>query len=200
MAQAKKKPSGGSLPPTELWSVGPIINGKNSSKGFTVLPTPAGALFAFQFPGPTGKAGYITKRGVSLTGKSLIRLKLRIEGAGVFDAAGDDVPPCHFRPYFQRRGDDWQGTTGTTEFYRWWCNSRVTPIGFGSFTVEAPLDPAQWGSVFAKTGVQAGAKWGQALADVSAIGFTLGGRSFAGHGVMMASGSAKLILELFEVI
>jgi hypothetical protein len=105
-----------------------------------------------------------------------------------------------YRPYFQRSGDDWQGTTNRTEFYRWWCNSRVTPITFGSFSVEAPLDPAQWGSVFAKTGVQAGRKWTAALANCGTIGFTLGGRSFAGHGVMMASGSAKLILESYEVV
>lgn len=182
------------------WSVGPRINGVNSSKGFTVLPTPAGALFAFKFPGPAGKAGYVTKRGTSLTGKTSIRMKLRFEGSGVFDAAGSDVPPCHFRPYFQRSGDDWQGTTGTTEFYRWWCNSKVTPISFGSFTVEAPIDPAQWGSVMGKSGTVAGSKWTAALANVSAIGFTMGGKSFAGHGVMMASGSASLVLESFSVV
>lgn len=157
------------------------------------------SIWAWQFPKAPGLVGYATRGGTSLLAKSKIVWRFRIESTNgvTFGAANDDTPPCHVRPYFQRAGD--QGTA-QYEYYRWWGNAFVVPLGVGSFAVEAVLDPAKWGSVFGKTGAQAPTQWTAALSNVARLGFTFGGKSFAGHGVYAATGAANFALEAFDAV
>lgn len=192
-----KKPGGGGTTPTptQQWS--------HESPGRATNITVAGALWAWRFPKAPGLVGYATRPGVTLTGKTAIRFKFRIEGEDptwVPYHPESEGPPCKVRPYFQRRGDN---GTAQHEFYRWWGNAHVTPLALGSFDLTVALDPAQWGSVLGKTGMDGAAvrpEWGAALANVSRMGFTFGGAKFAGHGAVLATGSANFILEEYTIV
>jgi hypothetical protein len=59
-----------------------------------------------------------------------------------------------------------------------------------------PLTPDQWSNVFGQRDSQS---FYAALANVGWIGVTFGGQYFWGHGVALASGSAKYILVGFQV-
>jgi hypothetical protein len=189
------KPPTTPSPPASPW--------RHEQKGRATIIAAPNSIWAWTFPKKPGLVSYATKAGVRLTGKSAIRFKFRIEGSAptwVPYHPEQEGPPCKVRLYFQRNGDDMMGKAGTTEFYRWWGNAHVTPLALGSFDVTAPLVPPEWGSVLGKNGTVAGSKWTAALADVGRIGFTFGGASFAGHGVVLATGSANFMLEAFDVV
>lgn len=195
--KGKKKPSGGggggSAPtPSTSW---------RSEHGSVALITAPNSIWAWKFPPKPRLVGYCTRAGVKLTGKAAIRWRFRIEGNAVFAPyhPESETKPCKVRLYFQRRGDTLSGA-GKYEFYRWWGNAHVQILAPGSFDVTAPLDPAQWGSVLGKNGTQALSAWAAALADVGRMGFTMGGNKFAGHGVVVESGSANFVLEAYDVL
>lgn len=178
----------------------PVQPWSHMKPGSATEITPVNGVWAWKFPASPRLVGYCIRSGTKLTGKTAIRFKFRIEGTATFAPKDtNEGPPCKVRLYFQRKDDNLSGA-GKYEFYRWWGNAHVTQLAPGSFTVTAPLNPAEWGSVLGKNGVQAGSYWTQALANVGKMGFTFGGNSFAGHGVYTTSGSATFTLESYEVI
>lgn len=174
---------------------------RHMTPGSGQVITAPNSIWAWKFPKKPGLVGYCVRSGIKLTGKTAIHWKFRIEGNAVFAPyhPEQEGKPCKTRLYFQRAGDDYSGSVGKYEFYRWWGNGAVQVLANQSFNVTVPLDPAQWGSVYGKTGVQAGVFWDQALANVVLMGFTFGGASFAGHGVVLESGASTFALESYDI-
>lgn len=100
--------------------------------------------------------------------------------------------------------DDFSGQ-GPAEFYRWWSN----PLGYilnadgVTYTVQVPISPEQWSSVYGKEGndpdPNALAGFLDTLAHMGNIGFTFGGGCFFGHGVFLQSGAAQFQMILLAL-
>jgi hypothetical protein len=100
-----------------VWEIGPIINGRNYSVGMPLNPSahPNGGWY-FDIPYPTaaeGHAHYVTFPHGTLTGKSRITMRYRLE----MDPDVQLVPtkeqpgvPSILTMYFQRAGDNWSAT------------------------------------------------------------------------------------------
>ena len=178
------------------WEIGPIIDGRDYSSGVPSQPTQDGSSWYFDFPLFPGKVGYLTYRFGSLSGRSRIVMKYRIE----MDPATLLHPPCCPNmisvgptPYIQRKGDDWN-----TDGYRWWASyASPMPITPGEHEITVELN-GPWTSVFTKTADNDPSSFAKAKADADRIGFTFGGGDGLGHG-LYADGSARFVLESFRV-
>lgn len=92
-----------------------------------------------------------------------------------------------------------------SDYGRWWSNPGkiiLTP-GAGPITVEIPMDPEQWTSVYGQPGTasdEAMAGWLSALQNPYAVGLTFGGGCFFGHGVNVVNGTgtAKFVLKNYQ--
>jgi hypothetical protein len=178
------------------WEIGPIIKGTNYSIGMPLRPTQNGNEWYFDFPLSQGSVHYLTYRFGSLSGRSRIVMKYRIE----MDPGTLLHPPCCAdmisvgpTPYFQRANDDWQ-----TDGYRWWASyASPMPITPGEHEITVQLD-GPWTSVFTKTAATDPSGFAKAKANAERIGFTFGGGDGLGHG-LYADGSARFVLESFRV-
>lgn len=158
----------------------------------------------FWFPtssSPWGKStvNYLTTPyGAPLAGQIAMTLQIVTTGAPQFDygfgASNPCTTPASVRFYIER------GDVGfNTEFSRWWSNPISHQLAAGSTTITAPFDPAQWSSVFGKSGTQAPGEFSLALQNVRYVGMTFGGGCFFGHGVSVSNGTAKMIVTNFGV-
>lgn len=177
------------------WEVGPILSGKNYSAGVALHPSAQAGGLAIDLPLAGGHAGYVTFRHGSLTGKSRIVLRYRVEmepGVAIVPKCCAGLPSA-ITVYFQRRGDDW-----STDGWRWWFTSgTVSPITAGTFEIIAPLS-GHWTSVEREDSEIDRASFAAAVADADRVGFTLGGGDGYGHGVY-ATGPARIVITGFEV-
>jgi hypothetical protein len=161
-----------------------------------------GQEFSFDFPLLPGSVHYITKP-VTLTarGSASATFTITTTGNPVFDYRTAPNNTCNasaaVRLFLQRRGDDMSGK-GPYEFYRWWSNAG-TVLKQGTFTVDVPLQPALWTSVFGKHGDTNPGAFAAAMADLGNIGVTFGGGCFFGHGVRILKGSAVFTMDRFNV-
>ena len=141
-----------------VWEIGPVIGTRNYSVNMPLRPSPhpSGGWY-FDIPYPNAEAGhvhYLTFRHGSLSGKSRIVLRYRLEmDEGVRLVPAKEPATTDYQPmltmYFQRRGDNWSGT-GKFEAYRWWATfATVTPIPralpTGEHELSVPLD-GRWTS------------------------------------------------------
>lgn len=120
-----------------------------------------------------------------------ITAQVVVTGAPVFNYNSEPentcVYPAHLRPYFEAA--DW----GTNTHHRWWANDPysieldLTPGQVVTITV--PLDWTYWTDVYAG---QSQTYFDYTRANIYAIGFTLGGGCFYGHGVNVSGGTAQL--------
>ena len=178
------------------WEIGPIIDGKNYSVQMPLHPYQDGTGWYFDFPLNPGSVHYLTYRFGSLTGRTRIVMKYRIE----MDDTTLLVPPCcpNFisvgpTPYIQRKGDDWN-----TDGYRWWASfASPMPITPGEHELTVPLD-AVWTSVFTMTADKYPTDFTKAKDNADRIGFTFGGGDGLGHG-LYATAPARFVLESFRV-
>lgn len=164
------------------WTIGPIINGQNYSRGMLLRPTanPGGGWY-FEFPQADG-VHYVT-RAPTEVGRRSVRMVFEIQGDATFKEVAGDCPGL-VRLYIQRRGDNWSWNRAS---YRFW--SRPLELKPGKHEMGYVFAPELWTNVGGQTdaaGLQA------ALADLENVGFTFGGK-FAGHGVY-AVGSARFVL------
>jgi len=109
--------------------------------------------------------------------------------------AGDGPYKPGMNLYFQRRGDD---LTARMPHHRWWSISRLV-LAPGTFTLEVPLQPDFWSSVFSANGASVLAEYNAARAECLNVGFTFGGGSNYGHGVHLTAGSARFRLKEFSI-
>ena len=182
--------NGSSLNPA-YWTIGPVINGVNSSHNVPLHPTAEAGGWVFNFPVGVDGVHYVTTNYAGSIGHfSNLHIKYSITGGGKF-VANDGCSPSLIRPYFQEAGDDWSGA-GVFEGYRWWGNGKATQLADGTFTIDISLtDVTQWGDVFAH---QDPSWFNMAKGNVGNIGFTFGACS-GGHGVYATSPTQFHLLE-----
>jgi hypothetical protein len=182
------------------WTVGPIIRGRNYSKGVALHPFPRrGGGWQIELPQAPGSVHYVTFRHGPLSGKRRIVMRYRIEAdPGVrFVAASDGKSAAMITLYFQRAGDNWSGR-GRFESYRWYATfATQTPLAPGDHLMAAPLD-GRWTAVETTTAPSNPAAFRAAIAAADQVGFVLGGGDGYGHGIF-ATGPARLIVTDFRV-
>ena len=104
-----------------------------------------------------------------------------------------DILPATMHLFIEKKGDDLRDPNG-----RWWASHGYTldPKDSETMSITVQFTPDFWSNVL---GQQDSASFHDALENIAWIGFTLGGQYFFGHGVSVASGSAKLVLVGFDV-
>ena len=178
------------------WEIGPVINGENYSHGVPLHPIQdAEGGWYIDLPQSDG-VHYVTRPYGSLSGKTQIVIRYRVEtadGVRIVPSTDPNLPSIGPTLYFQRAGDDW-----STDGYRWWATFNAPmPIIAGEFEVRAPLNGA-WTSVKTKTATTSPSEFEAAKAKASRVGFTLGGGTGYGHGVY-ATGQARIVVIDFRV-
>lgn len=195
-----------SAPPADAWQIGPLIKGRNYSVGMPYSPTPnrRGDGWSFNFPNPSADVGhvhYLTFRSGSLEGKRKIVMRYRIDAAKGTKFVPQQQPnlPGTIRLYFQRQGDKWSGK-GRYLWYRWYApNATVKELSPGTFTLEADLTVNGWVPVSGGERNGRADAFADALAYADRVGFVMGSRSAAGHGVY-ATDRARFTLLSFDII
>jgi hypothetical protein len=133
-----------------------------------------------------GNANYVFKSGSVRAGQT-ITLRFVIEGTGTLAPVDpNDQPPATMRVFAMDRNAAYGNG-------RWW-GPVVTTLVTGEYTVTVPVDD-KW------TGI-----YGEAV-DVAAfsksvyVGFTLGGKFFAGHGIYVkqGTGSMRFVLKEYRI-
>jgi hypothetical protein len=201
-ATAAKPATGVDPMQASAWEIGPITPTANYSVNMPLTPAPHPDGWFFDFPQPDKEAGhvhYLTFRHGSLTGKSRIVMRYRIEAD-----PGVQFYPTNFPGssstltlYFQRRGDDWSGR-GKYEGYRWWATFRSVSITPGEHELSVGLDET-WTAVGTSTAANNSKAFRDAIRDAERVGFTFGGGDGYGHGVY-ATGPARFVLTRFEIV
>jgi hypothetical protein len=197
-SEASAQPAAASNP--DAWTVGPIVRGRNYSRGVPLHPTARrGGGWQVDLPAAPGSVHGVTFHHGPLAGKRRIVMRYRIEAArGVrILAASDGRSPSMITLFFQRRGDNWSGR-GRFETYRWYATfATQTPLTPGDHVMVAPLDGA-WTAIETSKALTSPAAFRAALADADQVGFVLGGGDGFGHGIF-ATGPARLIVTDFRV-
>jgi hypothetical protein len=98
------------------------------------------------------------------------------------------------RLFLQQQGDT---LTAREPNKRWWSTAYVE-LKEGDFTLNVPVSPDQWSSVFGRRGDEVPHEFNSAISQLANVGFTFGG-TFAGHGVFVAGGNARFILKQYSV-
>lgn len=107
---------------------------------------------------------------------------------------GDALPPT-MSLFLWRDGDN-MTCLGSMQQYRWW--TAKTTLTAGTHTVTARLTPENWTDCYGGNGAANPSLFEAALNDLRGVGYTFGGRDFAGHGIR-ASGPVHFTLNSFTV-
>jgi len=186
--------------PASAWTIGPIVDGRNASRGVPLHPAPGpGSGWHIDLPLPPGSVHYVTFRHGSLAGKQRLVLRYRIEAAPGVRIVPATAPgsPAVITLYFQRAGDDWSGD-GPFEAFRWYATfASQAPLTPGDHVMVAPLT-GDWTAVVRSSARTNPLAFRAALANADQVGFVLGGGSGYGHGVF-ATGPARLVVTSFRV-
>jgi hypothetical protein len=184
----------------QAWTIGPIVRGRNYSKGVPLHPMPRrGGGWHVDLPRASGSVHAATFRHGPLAGKRRIVMRYRVEaarGASLL-AASDGRSPALVTLYFQRSGDNWSGL-GRFETYRWYATFATQTLGApGDHVMVAPLDGA-WTAIETSRARTSPVAFRAALAAADQVGFVLGGGDGFGHGIF-ATGPARLVVTEFRV-
>ena len=188
-----------SAPGPRAWVIGPLIEGRNYSRGMPLHPSPGpGGTWHIDMPRHPGSVHYVTFPHGSLRGKSRIVMRYRLEAAPGTRIEASTAPgtPGIITPFFQRAGDNWTGR-GRYEKYRWYGTFATQPLRRGEHQIVAPLD-ARWTAVETSTAHSDPAAFRDAIAYADQVGFVLGGGDGFGHGAY-ATGPARLVVTQFRV-
>ena len=181
------------------WTIGPVIRGQNYSRLMPLHPSPGpGRSFHIALPQAPGSLHYVTFRHGSLTGKSRIIMRYRIESAPGVQVVPRTAPqlPAQITLYFQRGGDNWSGR-GPYEAYRWYATFATQSPTPGSHQMVASLS-GNWTAVQRSSARTNPAAFRAAVAEADQVGFVLGGGDGYGHGVF-ATGPARLVVTEFRI-
>jgi hypothetical protein len=198
-AQVRFDPAARNLDP-KSWLIGPVIQGRNYSRGMPLHPSPRRAGgWQIELPQAPGSVHYVTFPHGSLLGKSRIVMRYRVEadpGVRIVPRTAPNLPSI-ITLYFQRGGDSWSGR-GRYEAYRWYATfASHSPIRPGSHEIVAPLND-NWTAVETSSARTNPRGFYGAIAETDQVGFVLGGGDGYGHGVY-ATGRARLIVTDFRV-
>ena len=184
-------------PPASQWEIGPIIRGRDYSRGMPLRPEQARAGPSFIIPGPdaaNGHVHYVTVPTGPLKGAHRITLTYRIDAPPKTRFVPQESPQLQatLSLYFQRAGDSW---TMRQPDWRWYApTNRVVPLAPGTRTVSIGLDE-DW---IAMTGPSARSNprgFAEALADTARVGFVFGSEGGRGHGVYATAPARFTILD-----
>ena len=182
------------------WTIGPIIRGRNYSRGMPLRPTARrGGGWQVELPQAPNSIHYVTFRHGPLAGKRRIVMHYRIEAEPGVRIVPRTSPasPSMITLYIQQRGDDWSAR-GPYEAFRWFANfATQSPVTPGEHVLVAPLS-GNWSAVQWSTVQTNPAGFRTALANADQVGFVLGGGEGLGHGVY-ATGRARLIVKSFRI-
>ena len=191
---------GARSPDASAWIIGPVIRGRNYSRGMPLRPAPArNGLFQIELPPAPRSVHHVTFPHGSLAGKRRIVMRYRVETAPGVRIVPRSAPnsPSMITLYFQRGGDDWSAR-GPFEAYRWYATFATrSPITTGEHLLVAPLG-GNWTAVQSSSARTNPAAFRAALAQADQVGFVLGGGDGVGHGVQ-ATGPARLTVIDFRV-
>ena len=181
------------------WTIGPVIRGQNYSRLMPLHPSPGPDRgFHIALPQAPGSLHYVTFRHGSLTDKSRIVMRYRIEAAPGVQVVPRTAPqmPAQITLYFQRAGDNWSGR-GPYEAYRWYATFATQSPTPGSHQMVASFDQ-NWTAVQRSSARSNPAAFRAAIAEADQVGFVLGGGDGYGHGVF-ATGPARLVVTEFRI-
>jgi len=182
------------------WVIGPIIRGRNHSRGMPLHPTPGPrGSFSIDLPEAPRSVHYVTFPHGSLAGKRRIVIRYRVEAAPGVRIVPRGYPQWTARitPYFQRRGDNW-GARGPFETYRWFASFASPTLTRGEHQIVAPLN-ANWTAIQTSSARSNPGAFQAALAEAGEVGFVLGGGDGLGHGAHAVGGPARLVITSFRV-
>jgi hypothetical protein len=149
----------------------------------------------FTFPVKSSVNYVYTKLAAKPAVGQIVTLNFSIDGNAVYGAADtNEACPCHVGLLVWRAGDDLSGA-GAYASYRFFSHQTV-PLQPGQQMLSVKLDPALWINVWGQTDATG---FAAALDNVQYMGFTFGGKYFAGHGVWTTSGSASFKVNSFSV-
>lgn len=171
------------------------------SPTFVTFRNDASGAVYFDVPGAGQAVNYAFAPAPVPTVAGTLHLRFRIETLGgqpvfqsVPEAGNTCSTPPSVRPFIFANRNDWSG-----EFSRWWATSEFIVLAPGTFTLDVPLVPDRWTSVYGRTGVDAPREFSQALTTVSSLGVSFGGGCFYGHGVFVSGGTARWTLTSYLV-
>lgn len=131
-----------------------------------------------------GELHYCIKQQQAQIGQT-IRMAFTISGSGtLYPVERADAPPATLRLFI---ASDPSGTSMT----RWWCPTSRTDLSNGSFSVSCTIT-SEWGGVYGQANVPP-------IGGINYVGFTMGGQSFAGHGVAATNGPVHFHLDSYTV-
>lgn len=192
--------NGGASPvnqaPVRAWEIGPMIGGRNYSRGPT-RPSLSAAGLSVAI-GPDAEPHYVSFRHGSLQGKRRIRMRFRVEGpsgAIIYGAKCPTGTPSGVTLFFQRGDDDWASDGG-----RWWATFATVSLAGPKRETEiiAPLN-ANWSSVLSMTAANHPAEFAAAKAATGRVGFTFANCEGFGHGAR-ATMPVRLVVTRFEIL
>lgn len=159
----------------------------SSAWSFVYSSNVTGDPSSFNFPNRDGVHYAITKaQGIAL-GKT-ITIKFNVSGDGELKVADpSDIPPATLRLFI------W----GQTINDRWWGNPLIN-LANGDLTLSIPIEAFRWTGVGGNPPVMQ-ASFESVIANPYAMGWTMGGQYFAGHGVYCPSGTKTFKLLEYSV-
>ena len=182
------------------WTIGPVIRVQNYSRLMPLHPSPGpGRGFHIALPQAPGSLHYVTFRHGSLTDKSRIVMRYRIEAAPGVQVVPRTAPqmPAQITLYFQRAGDSWKGRTH--ELFRWYAPlATVQAVRPGVHQMTVSFSDPSWISVFGKPASGNGRAFAVAMAESSRVGLVFGSSGARGHGVY-ATAPARFTLIDFAI-
>lgn len=147
----------------------------------------SGDASAFTFP-KTDCVHYVIKKAQGLAFGKTITMKFNLSGDGELKVADPaDIAPATLRLFI------W----GQTINDRWWGNPLIN-LENGDLTLSIPIDPSRWTGVGGNPPVVQ-APFADVIANPYAMGWTLGGQYFAGHGVYCPAGVRTFKLIEYSV-
>lgn len=142
-----------------------------------------------------------------ITGKSYLQITVDVQtlsGSPIWNYQMEQGNTCDFPAHV--RAIIWsckescaKPLMGLDPYGRWWSNPAAILLdsSTGNVTIQIPIDPSQWTSVYGERGTDnasALAGWLATFGAPGKVGFTFGGGCFFGHGVNVSNGSARFIV------
>jgi hypothetical protein len=172
------------------WSIGPWVQGKNSSVGMPLVPAPVqDGVWQITINPGTSVHGITMERGPLTTG---IHIKYRVEGEGLFPTEDPEAAPI-LTLYFQRDGDNWS-TKGKYAYYRYYTIAPL-PLTPGEHEATVPFDPKLWTCVIGQPADAAPDKMAEAMAKSGRVGMGFGHWNGRMHGLGTNAPVTVTILE-----
>ncbi len=135
---------------------------------------------------------FTTHVPTSIRGALVITMTVETAGTPQFEYTGSSAgSPASVRAFF------WSHYENYSNWNRWWSRDIKFDLAPGTVTLNIPLEPQNFGTVYGQLGTEDERRFYRSLDDVGAIGVTFGGGNHAGHGVFVTGGAARFTLQQY---